>query len=285
METRLFISECNSDIFNGSINARPWENTMSALELKSGYIRVTEHGKLLEATLDRADKLNALSQEMYRDLARVATHVAERDDINALLIDGEGRSFTAGNDLKDFRDADPKSREDGKLSPAMDFVHCLMALDKPILMAVHGNATGFGTTMLLHSDLVIAANSTRFYTAFINLGLVPEAGSSLLLPTLLGRQNASRLLLAGDTLTAEEAERIGLVAYRVADDELRAKALELGQKLAEKPPQAMAYTKQLMRQGQDAVKAQIVAESKRFAERMFSAETRAIFDSFLNKKK
>lgn len=257
---------------------------MSALELKSGFIRVTEHGKLLEATLDRADKLNALTQEMYRDLGRVVDHLAERDDLNALLIDAEGRAFTAGNDIKDFRNADPESRKDGKLSPAMEFVHRLMALDKPVIMAAHGNATGIGTTMLLHGDLVIAAESTRFYTAFINLGLVPEAGSSLLLPALVGRQNASRLLIAGDTLTAEEAERMGLIAYRVPDEELREKALELGKKVAEKPPQAMAYTKQLMRQGQDAVKAQIVAESKRFAERMFSDETRAIFDSFLNKK-
>lgn len=257
---------------------------MSALELKSGYVRVTEHGKLLEATLDRADKLNALTMEMYRDLSRVADHVRDREDINALLIDAEGRSFSAGNDIKDFRNADPESRKDGKLSPAMEFVHRLMALDKPVVMAVHGNATGIGTTMLLHCDLVIAANSARFYTAFINLGLVPEAGSSLLLPTLLGRQNASRLLIAGDTLTAEEAERMGLVAYRTTDEELREKALELGRKLADKPPQAMAYTKQLMRHGHDAVKGQIVAESERFAERMFSDETRAIFDSFLNKK-
>lgn len=257
---------------------------MSTLELKSGYIRVTEHDKLLEATLDRADKLNALTLEMYRDLGRIVDHVRERDDIHALLIDAEGRAFTAGNDIKDFRNADPQSRSEGKLSPAMEFVHRLMALDKPVVMAVHGNATGIGTTMLLHCDLVIAANSARFYTAFINLGLVPEAGSSLLLPTLVGRQNASRMLIAGDTLSAEEAERMGLIAYRVADEDLRARALELGQTLAAKPPQAMAYTKQLMRQGHDAVKAQIVAESKRFAERMFSDETRAIFDSFLNKK-
>ncbi|ASK33569.1 enoyl-CoA hydratase [Alcanivorax sp. N3-2A] len=257
---------------------------MSELDLKSGFIRVTEHGKLLEATLDRADKLNALTLEMYRDLSRVVDHFQARDDLTALLIDGEGRSFTAGNDLKDFRNADPKSRENGKLSPAMDFVFRLRALDKPVIMAVHGNATGIGTTMLLHCDLVIAAENTRFYTAFINLGLVPEAGSSFLLQTLVGRQNANRLLLAGDTLNAEEAERMGLVAYRVADDQLREKALELGQTLAAKPPQAIAYTKQLMRLHDDAVKAQIEAESKRFAERMFSDEVRAIFDKFLNKK-
>jgi enoyl-CoA hydratase/carnithine racemase len=257
---------------------------MSALELKSGYIRVTEHGKLLEATLNRADKLNALTLEMYRDLTRVAEHFGDRDDLTALLIDAEGRSFTAGNDLKDFRNANPEARQSGELSPAMHFVHRLMALDKPVIMAVHGNATGIGTTMLLHCDLVIAAENTRFYTAFINLGLVPEAGSSLLLPALIGRQNASRLLLAGDTLTAAEAERMGLIAYRVPDEQLREKALELGQTLAAKPTQALQYTKQLTRHGVDAIKAQIERESVLFGERMFSEETRAIFDQFLNKK-
>ena len=138
--------------------------------------------------------------------------------------------------------------------------------------------------LMAEYDLVIAADSARFYTAFINLGLVPEAGSSLILPALLGRQNANRLLLAGDTLTADEAERMGLVAYRCGDDELRDKALELGAKLAAKPPQALQYTKQLTRHGADAIREQIKKESVLFAERMFSDETRAIFDKFLNKK-
>ena len=159
---------------------------MSALELQSGYVRVTEHGKLLEVTLDRADKLNALSGEMYRDISRAVDHYRDRDDLTALLLDAEGRAFTAGNDIGDFLNADPESRKDGKQSPAMDLVHRLIELDKPVIAAVHGNATGIGTTLLLHCDLVIAADSARFYTAFIDLGLVPEAGSSLILPALLG---------------------------------------------------------------------------------------------------
>src|SRR5690606_13446191 len=112
------------------------------------------------------------------------------------------------------------ARRDGELSVAMQLVHRLLELDKPVLAAVHGNATGIGTTLLLHCDLVIAADSARFHTAFIDLGLVPEAGSSLILPSLLGRQNANRLLLAGDRLSADEALRMGLVAYRCDDDEL-----------------------------------------------------------------
>ncbi|MBA4722115.1 MAG: enoyl-CoA hydratase/isomerase family protein [Alcanivorax sp.] len=256
---------------------------MSSLELKSGHIRVIEHDALIQVTLDRADKLNALTAEMYRDLARAVDHFRDRDDLNALLIDGDGRSFCAGNDIGDFLNADPESRKNGKISPAMEVVHRLIDLDKPVLAAVQGNCTGIGTTLLLHCDLVMAADSARFYTAFINLGLVPEAGSSLILPGLLGRQNANRLLIAGDTLTAEEAERMGLIAYRVSDEELRERALELGKKVAAKPPQAMQYTKQLTRHGADAIREQIKRETVLFADRLFSDETRAIFDRFLNK--
>lgn len=257
---------------------------MSSLDLKSGFVAVTDHGALLEVTLDRPDKLNALSTEMYLDLGRTVDHFRDRDDLNALLLNANGRAFTAGNDIGDFLNADPRARRDGEPSPAMELVHRLLVLDKPVIAAVHGNATGIGTTLLLHCDLVIAADSARFHTAFIDLGLVPEAGSSLLLPTLLGRQNANRLLLAGDTLSADEAERMGLVAYRCGDDELRERALELGARLAAKPPRAMQYTKQLTRHGADAVRDQINRESVLFGERMFSDETRAIFDTFLNKK-
>lgn len=258
---------------------------MSSLDLKSGFVSVTEHGALLEVTLDRPDKLNALSTEMYQDLSRAVDYLRERDDLNALLLNANGRSFTAGNDIGDFLNADPETRRNGELSPAMKLVHRLLELDKPVLAAVHGNATGIGTTLLLHCDLVIAADSARFYTAFINLGLVPEAGSSVILPGLLGRQNANRLLLAGDTLDADEALRMGLVAYRCGDDELHDKALELGARLAAKPPEAMRYTKQLTRHGTDAIREQIKKETVLFGERMFSDETRAIFDKFLNKKK
>ena len=169
----------------------------------------------------------------------------------------------------------------GKLSPAMVLVHALMALDKPVVIGVQGNATGIGTTLLLHADLVVAADDARFQTAFINLGLVPEAGSSLLLPALIGRQNANRLLLAGDTLTAEEAERCSLVAYRVTPDELEPTAKALAQRLAEKSPPAMAMTKQLLRHSHEAIKTQIEKESVLFAERMFSEDTRERFSKFL----
>ena len=254
---------------------------MTELTLTSGFIQTREHNAVLHVTLDRADKLNALNVAMYEDLTAAVQHLAARDDLNALLITANGRSYCAGNDIKDFLQADPASRDDGKLSPAMVLVHAFMALDKPIIMAVQGNATGIGTTMLLHADLVIAADDARFHTAFINLGLVPEAGSSLILPALIGRQNANRLLLAGDTFSAEEAERMGLIAYRVGVAELETKAQALADKLAAKSPAAIAMTKQLTRLSDAAIKTQIEKESVMFAERMFSDDTRAMVAGFL----
>ena len=256
---------------------------MTDLTLTSGFIQTREHNAVLHVTLDRADKLNALTVAMYQDLTAAVQHLAERDDLNALLITAKGRSYCAGNDIQDFLQADPASRDDGKLSPAMVLIHALMALDKPVIMAVQGNATGIGTTMLLHADLVIAADDARFHTAFINLGLVPEAGSSLILPALIGRQNANRLLLAGDTFNAEEAERMGLIAYRTGVDELASEALALAERLAEKTPAAIAMTKQLTRLSDAAIKTQIEKESVMFAERMFSDDTQAMFAGFLKK--
>ena len=168
---------------------------MTELTLNSGCVQARENGAVLHLTLDRAEKLNAMTTDMYQDLTRGVEHLAERDDLRVLLLTGNGRSWCAGNDIGDFLNADPASRDNGKLSPAMLLVHALMALDKPVVMGVQGNATGIGTTLLLHADLVVAADDARFQTAFINLGLVPEAGSSLQLPALIGRQNANRLMM------------------------------------------------------------------------------------------
>ena len=261
--------------------ATPPQEMEQQIGLESRHITAQLQDGVLHLTLDRADKINALTKAMYEDLTRAVEHAAGNTAVRALLFSGKGRAWCAGNDIGDFLNADPASREGGKLSPAMILVHALMALDKPTVVAVHGNATGIGTTLLMHCDLVIAADNARFKTAFIDLGLVPEASSSLLLPMLIGRQNAARLLMAGDTLSAEDAERCGLIAYRTQPDALEADAMALAQKLASKSPTAMAMTKQLMRHGHDALKAQIEKESVMFADRMFSEETRAIFAGFL----
>lgn len=255
---------------------------MHTLALDSGLIRIDEHDALLHATLARPDKLNALTRSMYADLSRIVEHVADRDDLHALLLDGEGRAFCAGNDIADFAHADPQATGGDGVGIAIQFIHMLRALNKPVVMAVQGNATGIGTTMLLHSDLVVAADSARFNTAFIDLGLVPEAGSSMLLPQLVGHQNAARLLLAGDHIDADEAQRMGLIAYRCDDDELPHKALAVATALAAKAPAAVQQTKRLMRADGDTLQARIDRESELFAERLFSDDVRALFARFLD---
>jgi enoyl-CoA hydratase/carnithine racemase len=260
---------------------------MAQPDLESGYIRTTQTNGVLRLTIDRADKRNALTGAMYADMQRVADHARTDDDVRTLLIDSAGDMFCAGNDIGDFANATPESRAESGGGPAMKFIKALIALDKPILIAVQGQATGIGTTMLLHADLVIANESARFYTAFIDLALVPEAGSSLLLPALVGRQNAARLLLAGDTLESEEALRMGLIAYRVPDAELADRATAIAEKLASKPPEAVRLSKQLLRQGMgsDDLGGHIEREIEHFSERLFSDEVRAIMNKFLQRKK
>jgi len=260
---------------------------MSEPALESGYIRAQVEGKLLRITIARPEKRNSLTRAMYEDLIRSAEYAGENDDVHALLIDSEGDMFCAGNDIGDFANMSEEDFADETGGPALVFIRALAALDIPIVIAVQGQATGIGVTMLLHADLVVAGESAKFYTAFIDIGIVPEAGSSLLLPLFIGKQNTARLLLAGDTLNAEEAERAGLIAYRVPDEAVAERAEELVRRLADKPPQAMRYTKQLMRQGagSDDLSGQIDRESKGVADRLQSAEAQAIFQKFLNRKR
>lgn len=257
---------------------------MTTLALESGAVIAREDDGLLHVSMARPDKLNALTQGMYADLGRAVEHLAARDDLHALLIDGQGRSFCAGNDIKDFAAVKPGGRDPNRPNLAIEYIRRLMALDKPIVMAIQGNATGIGVTMLLHADLVIAADSARLHTPFIDLALVPEAGSSLLLPQLLGRQHAARMLLAGEPVTADEALQMGLVAYRCTDDELPARALALGKALAAKPRYAMQCTKQLLRQSSEVINAQIAKELELFGRCLVSDEAKAVFARFLAKK-
>ena len=256
-------------------------------ELQSGHIRIDLDARVLRITLDRADKRNALTVPMYADLQSAIALAIESDDVSAVLIDAEGDMFCAGNDIRDFAERDPQTSGEVSASPALSFIKALAACDKPVIAAVQGQATGIGTTLLLHVDLVIAADSARFYTAFIDLGLVPEAGSSIILPALIGRQNAARLLLAGDTLDAHEAERMGLIAYRVADAELAAAADRLAARLARKSLEALRYSKQLIRAHIDPAELdrQIDHEAKLFGERLASAEVREIMSGFLNRRR
>jgi len=242
-------------------------------ETKDGIARIE---------IDRPDKKNALTAAMYQAMAD-AIHAAEADaKVRVLLIHGKAGVFTAGNDLQDFLDHPP--RDDQR--PVFQFLYAISQAQKPIIAAVAGAAVGIGTTMLLHCDLVYAAPNARLQLPFVNLGLVPEAASSLLLPALIGYQRAAELLLLGEPFSAQKARDIGLVTEVVPEDQLFDTAMAQAKKLAGKPAASLRLTKRLMKQGQAAAVAQqIKLESGHFAERLDSPEAKEAFSAFLEKRK
>ena len=237
---------------------------------------------ILRIEIDRPDKKNALTAAMYQAMAD-AIKAAEADStVRVVLIHGKADLFTAGNDLQDFLDNPP--RDDNR--PVFQFLYGISQAQKPIVAAVAGAAVGIGTTMLLHCDLVYAAPNARLQLPFVNLGLVPEAGSSLLLPALVGYQRAAELLLLGEPFGAHRAQEIGLVTEVVAEDQLFDSAMAQAKKLASKPVESLRLTKRLMKQGQMAAVAQrIKRESDHFGERLASPEAKEAFSAFLEKRK
>src|SRR5690554_3207254 len=197
----------------------------------SNFVKAEVRNNVLWLTLCRTDKKNALTQDMYIALS-AALQAAERDGkIAAVVLTGEGDSFTAGNDLHDFlaiEDLDDSS-------PPFEFLYTLSRLSVPLVAGVNGLAIGIGTTILLHCDLVYASHDAVFALPFINLGLVPEAASSLLLPQQCGHLRASELLLLGDNFNAETALEYGLVNKLVAADALNDTLEQVAQALASKP--------------------------------------------------
>jgi enoyl-CoA hydratase/carnithine racemase len=207
--------------------------------------------------LNRPDKKNALTLAMYTALAEALTAGEADDTVAAFVITGTPGCFTSGNDLADFLTL--ASLAD---TPITDFLTALTRTSKPIVAAVEGPAVGIGSTMLLHCDLVYAAANTRFQFPFVNLGLVPEAASSLLLPRLMGHQRAAKLLMLGEPFTAETALELGIINEIVATDALLATALDVAAKLALKPRAALARTKALLK-GDTAQVAERMAEEVR----------------------
>ncbi|MBV8851447.1 MAG: enoyl-CoA hydratase/isomerase family protein [Methylobacteriaceae bacterium] len=242
---------------------------------------VTRDGNILRIAMNRPAKKNALTGAMYKAM-QDALELADRDDdIRALLLTGSDGVFTAGNDIGDFL----AGTRDAHGSPALRFITAIALCDTPIVAAVEGNAVGVGTTMLFHCDLVYAAPSAKFRMPFIDLGLVPEAAASLMVPLRVGMAKASEWLLLGEAFDAEEAYRVGVVNKVVPPGELIEVALDAAMRLAAKPKQALAATRRLMRGDRQAIRAQIAAESKEFAAALESPEAKAAFSAFLAKAK
>ena len=244
------------------------------------HVSVARDGDVLVVRLERPEKKNAMTEAMY-DACVAAFGQADRDGLGAVLVAGSGGAFTAGNDLADFLAA---SERPGELS-AFHFITALARLETPLVAAVEGVAVGVGTTMLLHCDLVYAAPSATFRLPFVDLGLVPEAASSLLLPRRVGLAKASELLLLAEPFGADEALRLGLVNAVVPADALYAHALERARKLAAKPRDAIAATRRLIRGDRDEILAAMDREAAAFHKALASPAAKAAFTAFLSKAK
>ena len=231
--------------------------------------------------INRPEKKNALTLDMYSALVDAFIRGEEDECIRVFFIHGAGECFSSGNDLKDFINDPPVDES----SPVFKFISAISTVKKPIVAAVHGHAVGIGTTMLLHCDLVYAGPGTRFHMPFIDLGLCPEGASSFLLPQLAGHQRAGELLLLGEPFSAEKARETGFVNRVVPDDVLVKTALEQAGKIAAKPPVSVRLTKELLkRAAARAVSETIAEESRVFVERLASAEAAEAFTAFFKKK-
>jgi enoyl-CoA hydratase/carnithine racemase len=240
---------------------------------------VAREDNILRITINRPAKKNALTGTMY-DAMREALERADRDEnIRAVLITGTDGVFTAGNDISDFL----AGTRDAHGSPAFRFITAIALCDTPIIAAVDGNAVGVGTTMLFHCDLVYAAPSAKFRMPFVDLGLVPEAASSMTVPLRVGMAKASEWLLLGDMFDAEEAYRLGVINQIVPAGELVETARKAAMRLAAKPAQALAATRRLMRGDRHAIRAQMELERQAFAAALESPAAKAAFSAFLAK--
>ena len=203
-------------------------------------------GGVLRIGINRPEKKNALTQQMYQQLTSAIEQTEQDERVRVLLLHGTADCFTSGNDLKDFAHNPPRGEE----SPVFRFLRAISTAQKPIIAVVNGPAVGIGTTLLLHCDLVFAGEAARFQLPFVNLGLCPEAASSYLLPQLVGHLQASELLLLGETIDARRAEQLGLVNRVYPTSKLFQNAIFQAQQLAEKPPAALRLTKSLLKRGQ-----------------------------------
>jgi len=250
-------------------------------DTQASRVLVEAGGGVLHVRLNRPEKKNALTGPMYRALTEAIARAEADPAIVAILISGEGDSFTAGNDLGEFLREPPLGPE----SPVWHFLKAVSGARKVLVAAVHGSAVGIGTTLLLHCDLVFAAPSARLALPFVKLGLVPEAGSSLLLPRLMGHVRAAELLLLGEPFGAVTAYELGLVNRVVAEEELLATARAAAEALAALPPQALLRSKALLKgEQQPALAQRMEEEAAIFAAQLRTPEFREIATAFVEKR-
>lgn len=248
----------------------------------SNHVIVHSEQGVLTLTLNRPDKMNALTSAMYGTLADALVGSELDPAVRVIVIRGEGAMFTAGNDLAEFAALAAGAEVVGE-SQVARFLRALSACTKPLVAAVNGRAVGVGTTMLLHCDFVVLADDALLSTPFVNLGLVPEAASSLLLPARIGYARAFEMFALGKPTTATQALAWGIANRVVSPIDLHGEAQKVAELLARQAAGALKMTKQLMQQA-EAVTAQMDTESAQFAERLCSPEAREAFAAFSQKR-
>lgn len=238
--------------------------------------------RILTIRINRPAKKNALTLAMYEEISAALHRASADDEVRVVLITGGPACFTAGNDLMDFLHAPPTSPD----SPVVQFLFALRNFAKPLLAAVCGPAIGIGTTLLLHCDLAYAGSNARFHLPFVDLGLVPEAGSSLLLPQLLGQRKAAELLMLAEPFNAAQALDYGFVNGVFPPEEVEGVARSKALLLAAKAPNALRQTKRLMKQAQaDQIAAAMDAELQLFGTQLQGPEAAEALQAFFEKRK
>ena len=246
----------------------------------SDHVLIDNIGGVLTLTLNRPEKMNALTAEMYATLGRAIDEAEETTEVRCIVLQANGDSFTAGNDLSEFAAFNAREIDRATGNPLLA---ALARASTPIVAAVQGRAVGVGTTMLLHCDLVFVAEDALLSTPFVNLALVPEAASSILLPARIGHTRAFAMFVLGESIDSRTAVAWGLANAVMPAAELHARARAVAEAIAARPPAAVAITKRLMRDAA-AIQARIAEESRHFAAQLRSDEAREAFAAFQLKR-
>lgn len=237
---------------------------------------------IMRITINRPEKKNALTTDMYNAMSNALDELENNDDLRVGFITGTLDCFTSGNDIVDFMENPPVNND----APVFRFIQTIATLKKPLVAAVNGPAVGIGTTLLLHCELVYAARSATFQMPFVSMGLCPEAGSSLVLPQIVGYQRAAQLLMLGDKFSAAEAHQWGIVNEVFADEDYQDKAYANTVRLAKQPAKSLRLTKEFLRKANTHTLQDIIAvEGKHFGEMLSGPEAKESMQAFMEKRK
>ncbi len=247
----------------------------------TNLVKTSVEDSILTIKINRPEKKNSLTMDMYATMAKAINDAGNNPEVNVIVITGEGDSFCAGNDVKDFRDNPPTAEN----NPTLQFLEAITNAKLPLVAEVNGLAVGVGVTMLLHCDFVYVLDGAKLSLPFVNLGLVPEAASSMLLPNLVGHQKAAELLMLGESFTAKDAKEMGLVNAVCNSYELHNTAMNTAEKLASKPRSTLLEIKALMRRDAEPVPKRLAAEATVFKKCLKSPETAEAISAFVEKRK